>query len=58
MSGFALVAAVVFSTAILLSIGTIVHMIANYSDKAIAALCFQPMPRDRRMGEVRHADRA
>ncbi|MET0370041.1 MAG: hypothetical protein ABW039_01550 [Sphingobium sp.] len=41
---FTLIAAVIFSTAALLALGTIGWMFALYRDKMIAALQFQPMP--------------
>lgn len=43
---FALVAGLVFSIALLLAIGTILAMFALYHDKMVAALLFQPIPKE------------
>lgn len=43
---FTLVAAILFSAAFLLAIGTIAWMFALYHDKMIAALQFEPIPQN------------
>ncbi len=43
---FTLVAAVVFFGSFLLAAATIVGMFALYHDKMVAALLFEPIPRD------------
>jgi ABC-type Na+ efflux pump permease subunit len=43
---FAIVAGLVFSIAFLLAIGTIFAMFALYHDKMVAALQFQPIPKE------------
>jgi hypothetical protein len=43
---FALVAGLVFSIALLLAVGTILAMFALYHDKMVAALLFEPIPKE------------
>ncbi|WP_313805333.1 hypothetical protein [Sphingobium sp.] len=43
---FALVAALVFTGSFLLAAGTIIGMFAFYHDKMVAALTFEPIPRE------------
>jgi len=53
MSALGIFALILFPAAGLGSIALIVRMLAAYSDKMIAALLFEPMPR-----EVHHAARS
>lgn len=50
---FALVAGLVFSIALLLAIGTILAMFALYHDKMVAALLFQPIPKEAPVYQLR-----
>ena len=50
---FTLIAAVIFSTAAILALGTIGTMFLAYRDKMIAALTFEPMPATIQMYELR-----
>lgn len=42
----ALIAAILFAAAFALSIGTIAVMLVRYRDKMMAALLFEPIPRE------------
>lgn len=50
---FAIVAGLVFSIALLLAIGTILGMFALYHDKMVAALLFQPIPKEAAVYQLR-----
>jgi hypothetical protein len=50
---FAIVAGLVFSIALLLAIGTILAMFALYHDKMVAALLFQPIPKEAPVYQLR-----
>lgn len=50
---FAIVAGLVFSIALLLAIGTICSMFALYHDKMVAALLFQPIPKEATVYKLR-----
>ncbi|WP_336973560.1 hypothetical protein [Sphingobium aromaticiconvertens] len=50
---FALVAGLVFSIALLLAIGTILAMFALYHDKMVAALLFEPIPKEAPIYQLR-----
>lgn len=50
---FAIVAGLVFSIALLLAIGTIFGMFSLYHDKMVAALLFQPIPKEAAVYQLR-----
>lgn len=56
----ALTAAILFTLAIVLALAVIAWMFSSYRDKIIAAVLFEPIPKDEptfRMTEVRRAYR-
>ena len=53
MSAFGIFALILFPAAGVGAIAVIIHMLADYGDKMIAVLLFEPMP-----GQRRHARQA